>query len=75
MITTAFRIVQIQPCAERIAKEKQGLFGFHDSINCADCKKIDDGFCVHAGDSIFAPFVGYYPLPDSIISKEPVFVR
>jgi len=73
-MTTAFQIIRVKHCAERIVKEKQGLFGFHDSANCPNCKKIDEGFRVYRGDSIFAPFVGYYPLPDSIISKEPVFI-
>ena len=70
---TAFKQIEVIPCAKRLELQSRGLFGFHDSPSCPDCQKIDRGFSVHNGDSIFAPFVGYYPDADTTISPHPVY--
>ena len=70
---TAFRQIEITYCPEVIALQARGLFGFHDSPSCPNCVKREVGFRVHDGDSIFAPFVGYYPDKDTMISCHPVY--
>lgn len=70
---TAFRQIELTPCAEMLAQQSRGLFGFHAYTTCPDCIKRDAGFRVHLGDSILAPFVGYYPDNDTIISPHPVY--
>jgi len=70
---TAFQMIRIIPCAERIALNARGLFGFHDSPSCPHCQKIHEGFSVHDGDSILAPFAGYYPDSQTKISENPVY--
>lgn len=34
----------LSPCAARIAKEREGFFGFHDSNRCANCHIVPGGF-------------------------------
>jgi hypothetical protein len=71
---TAFKQIRVIHCAVVKANHARGLYGFHDSPSCPDCQKIDDGFRVHDGDSIFAPFVGYYPDAQTVISPDPIYV-
>lgn len=70
---TAFKQIQITPCAKRLSLELRGVFGFHDSQACPDCIKTDRGFSVHRGDSIFAPLEGYCPDKETVISAHPVY--
>lgn len=71
---TAFRIVCVTHCAEVHALHERGLFGFHDAPSCPNCQKREDGFRVHAGDSILAPFIGYHPDAETVVSPFPVYV-
>lgn len=70
---TAFRQIEIVHCRAARDLQARGLFGFHDSSSCPDCVKRDAGFRVHAGDSVFSPFVGYFPDPETVISDRPVY--
>lgn len=73
MKKTAFLQIKITPCAAEVELNARGLFGFHDSPSCPDCKKTEDGYLVHSGDSIFSPFVGHYPDVNTVISPHPVY--
>lgn len=70
---TAFKQIRLEPCAEMKAQEARGLFGFHNYQDCPNCKKTEEGYHVHYGDSIFSPFAGYYPDKDTVISESPVY--
>lgn len=71
---TAFKQVQVVPCAVRLEKEARGLYAFHDSVACPDCRKIDRGFLVYAGNTMFSGFTGYFPKPDTVIHPIPCYV-
>lgn len=71
---TAFRIVRVVYCPEVHALHARGLYGFHDSPSCPNCRKVDEGMRVHDGDSILAPFVGYHPDANTPVSPHPVYV-
>ncbi len=71
---TAFRQIRVLHCATVRENHARGLYGFHDAPSCPHCIKTDEGFRVHAGDSIFAPFVGYWPDADTVISPHPIYI-
>lgn len=43
-LITVSPVRDVYPCAERLAEESRGMFGFHDSERCAECKYVERGW-------------------------------